>query len=88
MKIRKTKSGTTLWLSKKDTYKWTHKANASWPCSFLSGKSLRAEFDNTGDLVDVRTNGKYGCNCPADEFNAITSDFLKLGASVNANRLF
>ena len=65
-----------LWLSTNDTYNWAHRAGALWPCSFLSGKRLFAEFDCKGDLIDGTTNGKHGCNCPSDEFNAITTDFL------------
>ena len=64
-----------LWLSKKDTYQWASRPGSTWPCSHLSGKRLYAEFSD-GDLVDFQVNGHYD-DCPADEFNAITSDFLR-----------
>lgn len=66
-----------LWLSANDTYNWAHKANASWPCSFLANKPLFAEFESNGDLVNLVINyGRGDQDCPSDEFNAITSDFL------------
>ena len=74
MRIKKTNSGTQLWLSANDTYNWAHKPGAIWPCSVLSGHRLFAEFSN-GDLVDIIIDGRSK-DCPADEFNAITSDFL------------
>ena len=70
--------GVKLWLSANDTYQWAHKAGASWPCSFLSDKPLFAEFDSNGDLIDLTINYGHGDqDCPGDEFNAITSDFLE-----------
>ena len=74
MRIKKSKQGIQLWLSANDTYNWAHKSGASWPCSVLSGHRLYAEFINF-DLVDMTIDGKRK-DCPADEFNAITSDFL------------
>lgn len=65
-----------LWLSASDTYEWAHRPGASWPCSTLSGKRLFAEFDSRGDLVDMAINGR-STDCDANEFNAITSDYLK-----------
>lgn len=76
MECKRTKNGVKLWLSADDTYKWAHKADAKWPCSRLSGHSLFAEFDNDGDLIDVAISDGDS-NCPSDEFNAITSDFLQ-----------
>jgi hypothetical protein len=62
----------SLWLSANDTYEWaTH-----WPCSQLSGKRLFAEFEPNGDLVDMAINGHSGVDVSADEFNAITTDFI------------
>ena len=76
MRIEKSEQGTQLWLSANDTYNWAHKSGASWPCSVLSGHRLRAQFDKDNDLIDVTIDGGSK-DCPADEFNAITSDFLK-----------
>ena len=76
MRIKKTNSGTQLWLSANDTYGWAHKTGAVWPCSVLSGHRLFAEFLFDGDLVDMTIDGRSK-DCPADEFNAITSDFLR-----------
>ena len=72
---------TKLWLSPDDTYNWAHDASARcWPCSFLAGKPLFAEFDQNGDLIDMAIDyGRGDQDCPSDEFNAITSDFLKQG---------
>jgi len=79
MRIRRSKQGYThLWLSANDTYNWAHKSGASWPCSALSGHRLYAEFDKDNNLIDMTIDGKCK-DCPADEFRAITSDFLKGG---------
>ncbi len=77
MRIIKDGTTTKLWLSARDTYIWAHKIGAGWPCSRLSGHSLFAEFDKQGDLINIDIDG-FGINidCPADEFNAITTDFL------------
>ena len=74
MRIQKHDSTVKLWLSAKDTYNWAHKAGALWPCSVLADKRLFAEFSD-GDLIDYTVNGKL-VNVPADEFNAMTGDFL------------
>ena len=77
MRIEKSGQGyTQLWLSANNTYDWAHKSGAIWPCSTLSGHRLYAQFDSYGDLIDMTIDGKSK-DCPADEFNAITSDFLK-----------
>jgi len=75
MRITKTEYGTQLWLSANDTYSWAHKSNAKWPCSVLSGHRLYADFDRYGNLADFTIDGKCK-DCPVDEFDAITSDFL------------
>lgn len=75
MKIKKIGQTVQLWLSANDTYNWAHKAGASWPCSQLSGHRLYAQF-SYGNLVDVTIDGKIK-NCDVNEFNAITSDFLR-----------
>ena len=66
----------TLWLSKRDTYYWAHRADASWPCSTIAGKSLVAVFDQNG-LVDITINGRATGEVDGTEFNVITSDFLR-----------
>jgi hypothetical protein len=79
MKIERHGDVVKLWLSADDTYQWANGRAVTWPCSRLAGKKLFAEFCD-GDLVDYSVDGKCGCctDIPADEFNAITSDFLKL----------
>ena len=75
MRVKKSDHATQLWLSANDTYNWAHKSGAAWPCSVLSGHRLYAEFDADNDLIDIAIDGKSK-DCPADEFNAITSDYL------------
>ena len=77
MKVQISNNNIKLWLSADDTYDWAHKSGAIWPCSKLAGKRLFAEFDENG-LVDYRVNGRDGIDIPSDEFNAITSDSLRL----------
>lgn len=81
MRINKTDWSTQLWLSANDTYDWANKSGGKWPCSVLSGHRLYAEFDKDNNLVDIRIDGRIQriVNCPVDEFNAITSDFMKAG---------
>ena len=76
MRIKQNEYGVKLWLSANNTYDWAHRPGVSWPCSTLAGKRVFAEFDNHGDLVDVAINGRLA-DCDGNEFNAITSDFLK-----------
>lgn len=77
MKVQISNNNVKLWLSANDTRKWANKPGATWPCSRLSGKRLFAEFDTNG-LLDYLVNGRLDREILADEFNAITSDFLKL----------
>ena len=78
MRVDSGKYGTKVWLSATDTYEWAHRIGAAWPCSTLSGKRLWAEFDSTGDLVDMAINGGRGDQeCDGHEFNAIMSDVLR-----------
>lgn len=71
---------TRLWLSANDTYDWAHRPRAQWPCSTLAGHRVYAEFQN-GDLVDLRVDGRWNGRTAeridGDEFNAMTSDFLR-----------
>lgn len=76
MKSTRTEHGTNLWLSAADTYEWANRPGESWPCSQVAGKRLFAAFDSRGDLVDMAINGRVK-DIDANEFNAITSDFLK-----------
>ncbi len=76
MRTQITPSDITLWLSKRDTYDWAHRAGASWPCSTIAGKSLVAVFDKNG-LIDIAINGCPAFEIDGTEFNAITSDFLR-----------
>lgn len=77
MKVQISNGNIRLWLSADDTYDWAHKTGAIWPRSRLAGKRLFAEFDTNG-LVDYRVNGRDGIDIPSNEFNAITSDFLRV----------
>lgn len=76
-RIQRGEYGVKLWLSANDTYDWAHRAGNSWPCSQLSNRRLFAEFDATGDLVDLSIDGGRGeQDCDATEFNAITEHYL------------
>ena len=81
MKIERHEDVVKLWLDAEDTYFWSRRPGNTWPCSYIAGKALFAEF-HCGDLVDYNVNGRSGddVDMPADEFNAITSDFIKLGS--------
>ena len=73
---QRTTKTTKLWLTAQDTYTWANRPGALWPCSTLAGKTLYAEFDGP-DLVAMSVDDGHGDqDIPADEFNAITSDFL------------
>ena len=77
MRIKRSQYGVNLWLSARDTYEWARKPGAAWPCSQISGRRLFAAFERNGDLVDVSIDGGRGeQDVDANEFNAITADFL------------
>lgn len=77
MRKQQDQHGSKLWLSASDTYSWAHKPGAAWPCSFLSGRRLFAEFDSRGDLVDLSIDGGRGDqDCPSHELDAIVADYL------------
>lgn len=88
MQASMTVHGTMLKLSTNDTYAWAHKAGAAWPCSTLSGHRLWAAFDTKGNLVDFAVDGSSEFDMDVNEFNAITSDYLRerFGASHPAIR--
>lgn len=71
--------GYTLWLSARDTYDWTHKPGACWPCSTLSDKCIVVCVDSNG-LCDLTVNGRSDSgNIDADELRAIVADHLPAG---------
>lgn len=77
MRINTSTGTVKLWLSAEDTRQWACKPGV-WPCSFLAGKTLYAEFEaGSGDLIDFTVDGRDGVDVDCDEFNAITSDFLE-----------
>jgi hypothetical protein len=85
MRCDKTQSGgIVLSLSGADTSAWARGdlpkgKDKFWPGSTISGRSLFAEFDSRGDLVDMNLDdGKGDQDPPAHEFNAITSDFIRV----------
>jgi hypothetical protein len=78
MRAKHSEHGTTLWLSKTDTFEWAHRPGVGWPCSTIANRSLVAVFDKIGDLVELSFNGGRGDqDCDSHEFNAIVSDFLR-----------
>ncbi len=78
MRVKDYGNSVSIWLSARDTYDWSTKPGAAWPCSTIASKRLFAAFDSTG-LVDMSVNGRYTPTQEIDgnEFNAITSDFLR-----------
>lgn len=77
MRMVQNKGLTKVWLSARETRAWARKPGAIWPCSFLSGRAVVAEFDPRGDLVDLSIDGGKGDqDCPCDEFNAIMEDMV------------
>lgn len=69
--------GLKLWLSAHNTEDWATRPGASWPCSFLRGRALFAEFEGNGDFIHLVIDGGRGDqDGPADEFSAITTDYI------------
>ena len=62
--------GTAVFLTIEDCNQWA----LNWPCSFFRGKSVFAEFDYAGDLIDLEVTGSDTEDTPADEFNAMIAD--------------
>lgn len=80
MRLDHTENGTRIWLSANDTYKWSTKPGAVWPCSQLRNRRLFAEFDRHGDLVDLCVDGGRGDqDIDSTEFNACITDHLPDG---------
>lgn len=59
-----------LYLSKIDTEQWAMR----WPCSTLSGRSVRVYFDQ-GGLIDLTINGRQS-DCNGAEISAMVADFI------------
>jgi len=76
MKTSIYENGVTVWLSARETYAWAHRRGASWPCSFLAGRRVVAQFDADG-LWDLDIDGGRGDqDCPSDELSACIADYL------------
>lgn len=75
MKWKDGGSAITVWLSATDTSEWARQ----WPCSELSGRRIRADFDENG-LLDYTIDGRSRTGArmwtPEDEFNAVIADSL------------
>lgn len=68
--------GYTMWLSSVDTYEWSNKPGAEWPCSETEGQSLIINVDSNG-LCDLIVNrGRAPADISGDELNAIVADHL------------
>jgi len=77
MRIKEHNGSLKVWLSANDTYLWATRPGASWPCSELRGRRVFAEFDATGDLIDLAIDGGRGeQDCSSDEFNACLTDHI------------
>lgn len=75
MRLKDFGHSVTVWLSADDTWRWANRSGSCWPCSRLSGKRLRAEFDSNG-LLDYAVNGAYLEDLGGDELSAIVADHL------------
>ena len=80
MRITKASDGSLqVWLSAADTEEWAERPGESWPCSQLNGRSVFAEFDSDGDLVDMTVDsGRGDQDIDGTEFNACLSDHIAL----------
>lgn len=68
--------GVSLWLSSSETASWARRPGAAWPCSYLAGRRLFAQFDRNG-LCDLSIDGgRGGQDVPGDELSAICADHL------------
>lgn len=80
MRVSRQATGTILWLSAEDTYRWAHRSGMSWPGSSLSGHRVRVVLDARGDLVDLALDGStdsaYTARVSADELDAIIADSI------------
>jgi hypothetical protein len=74
MKLKGNNSGFTIWISARETSDWATRPGASWPCSTLAGKRIRADYDTNG-LLDLAINGRDAGDIDSHEFNALISDF-------------
>ena len=77
MRIKDNGDAVTLWASATDTYDWAHRADASWPCSTLSGHRFCATFDSNGLLELTVDGGTFTPEFDGHEFSAICSDLLE-----------
>jgi len=60
-----------------ELHDWAHRPGTWWPCSTLARlEQIRVEFDENG-LLDLTTS-PHDEDIPSDEFNAWSSDVLKL----------
>lgn len=78
MKIERHGDIVKLWLDAEDTRRWARRPGDLWPCSYIAGKTLFAEF-HCGSLVDYALNDEHGheaLDAGSDEFFAITTDFI------------
>jgi len=77
MKIKKTGSTTKVWLSQNDTFRWSHRPNAQWPCSTISDKRVYVELDKANDIVEVKINGRNAKDLDSHELRCCLNDLTK-----------
>lgn len=76
MRLVVSESGFQVWISAQETADWARRPGESWPCSFLAGRRVFAEFDS-GGLVDLVIDGGRGDqDAPGDEFSAMIADLV------------
>lgn len=79
--VRTDKTSVLVDISPTESYLWAHREGNLWPASTLSGKRVRALFDEHGlvelDIYDESNLGKpIAFDPPSHEFNALVADVL------------
>lgn len=68
--------GLSVTASADATYNWAHRPGEAWPGSSIQGHRVRADFDKSGDLVDLQIDGGKTDSDSLDgtELNAFLDD--------------
>jgi hypothetical protein len=75
MRLQDNGDSISVRISASETYAWSRRPGAAWPCSTLADRRIFAAFDRNG-LFDLAVDGKSDADVDVHEFNALTSDML------------